>query len=519
MPINPKVSFITEDAVQDTSFYKTLVIVGQSNTAGEGLYKDIELKSEKEINSIFGASSHIASLLRDNKTMLSNSIIKPKIWAISYEDLSGGVARILESVVAGTATESKTMNIKINSMNPDRLMTQAATVLALRNTKGAYCGAYGRNSVEFGAPSNINMPFNPILADAFDNDVIVEVEITSGMTSTQAAAAINAAINAKTTSIYGSSVVSSTLTITSKHKGSVSNFFTFEVVPSSIAAGLSVTTTVDTAGTGTVVSTGILDIEDQDGMKLSELDFNYIVIPYGYSVSALNLDAKAKWDNVLNYNNRCLEYNIFRATALDMSSLTALNSLASAEPISEANLPKSMFILRFGTDTLTIKGISDFSQREAIEAKQFTPIQRELNGQISVGNTYSLSDSIGFIDLQRLLNAGLFREVIVEKFIPSDFVERNFTDGKSVNAYTYNKDNIIAKFQLYRDICDGSNVNSVYGTDYAGIVDNNAAARARFDELLSASIVFDKITKQLILKLISDLTNPIKSIFIISYYQ
>ena len=46
--LNPAISFLTQDAVVDTSFYKTLVITGQSNTATAGIHKDIELKTDRK---------------------------------------------------------------------------------------------------------------------------------------------------------------------------------------------------------------------------------------------------------------------------------------------------------------------------------------------------------------------------------------------------------------------------------------------------------------------------------------
>jgi hypothetical protein len=66
---------------------------------------------------------------------------------------------------------------------------------------------------------------------------------------------------------------------------------------------------------------------------------------------------------------------------------------------------------------------------------------------------------------------------------------------------------------------DGTNVNTTYASDYAGLFDNNSAARSRYDELLDKSVSFDKITKQLVVQLAAELTNPIKSIFAIAYYS
>ncbi|MFT6842665.1 MAG: phage tail sheath gpL-like, partial [Psychroserpens sp.] len=281
MTYNPKVSYTTQDAVVDSTFSKTMLIVGQSNVAIDGLYKDIQRKTTKEIEAEFGADSHLTSCINDAKSTFANSITKPKIWAISYSDEATAVERVLTSTISGDATESKTMLIKINSLNTDRTSAKVAAVLSLRNTKGAFCGEFAQGPIQFGSPVNARRNFNPIFKNPTLNDVVVEVQITSGMTSDEVATAIDDAINAKTNSIYSSSVLASDVTITAKHKGSLGNMFSFEIVPTSIAAGLAATTVETIPGTGVVDTAGILDIEDTEGNKLRNLDFNYLTIPYG----------------------------------------------------------------------------------------------------------------------------------------------------------------------------------------------------------------------------------------------
>jgi len=514
--LNPKANYLTRDAVVDTSFFQTIVITGQSNTATAGLYKDIEQKTVAQINTLFGADSHLASLLREAYQMCVNSLIKPKIWAISYADNGSGTARILESTVSGTSTAAGTLKVKINSLNPDRTTVQNAVIMGLRNTKGAYAGDYAQNGVEFGAPSRANMGFNPLLVDAFAQDVIVEVELAKGTTAANAATAINAAINASTKAIYGSSVATAVLTLTCNHKGALGNMMAVEFLD--IPAGLAIATLEDTAGAGVVTATGILDIEDEEGLKLSELDFNIITVPYGYSVTALVADAKAKWDNVFAYSNRCLEYFIFRGTAIDTSDSGEISTLASANPIEEDGLVKNLFVSKLSG--INIRGVTDASEITALEAVQFTPIQKDMKiGKITTGSTVTLSDSVGFVNIERVLAAARTREFIIEKMMPADFQERSYTSGTSVNTYTYNKNDIISLFQLYRDILDGTNNTSSYSADWQGLLDNSAEARARFDELLELSFTFDKVTKQAALSLANDLTDPIKSMYLIAYYS
>jgi len=511
MVLNPAQSFTVKDAFASSTFFRTMLIVGQSNTATEGLYKDIELKTAKEIDTIFGADSHIASCIKDALTMFANSIVKPQIWVVSYQDEVADTARVLTSTVTGTATESKTLKIKLNSLNPDRSSTQVASVLSLRNTRGASCGSFARNTVEFGSAVNLRRNFLPKLSNAKTNDVIVEVLVSNGDTENTIAAAIDAAINAKTDAIYDSSVATNAVTLTANHKGLLSNEFSFEILTSSIPTGVSIGTVETTPGAGVVDASSILTINDDENTPLGELDFDYVSIPNSYSVSALVTDSFAKHENVLAYSNQCLEYKIIRGYALDLSNDTALDALAVAEQIATNGISKIMLIAE--KDGLSIKAVNAKTKRDKIENKQFTPIQRELDKTITVGNTYTLSDKDGFINIERVLASYGVREILVEKFIPTDFTESDFTTGDSTDETTYNRDGVIAIFQKYRDILDGTNVSSIYGNQFAGLVSNSVTIRGEFDELLDATVSFDAATKQLALQYISKLINPIKSVF------
>ena len=517
MPLNPETSFITKDAVLDTTFTKTMLIVGQSNVATEGLYKDIQLKTVKEVNTLFGEDSHITSCIKDALSAFSNSIVKPIIWAISYLDEVTAVAKIIDSQVTGTSTENKTIKIILNSLNPDRTATKTASVLALRNTKGAYCGDFARNTIEFGSPVNARRSFNPIFNNPFLNDVVIEVPVTIGMTAAQIAVAINTAINDKTDAIYSSTVLVDVLTITSKHKGALSNMFGFEIVSNTIPNGVSISSNENTAGSGVVDISGILDIEDDESNKLRNLDFNYLVMPFGYSTSELVLDSMAKFTNVLEFNNQCLEYYIIRGTALDLTDDISLNALAVAEPIELNGLCKILQVSEL--DGLRIRGTWEYLTRKKIENKQFTPVQREINGKITIGNSYTLSDSIGFSSLSRTLASFTVREIFVEKFIPRDFQEADFTDGDFTDSSTYNRDEIISMFQYYRDILDGTILTSEFGNDFATLVSNSEEAKTNYNELLDSSVNYDKITESISMKIISKLINPIKSIFTVSSYN
>lgn len=517
---NPRTSFITKDASGNSNFTQTLVVVGQSNSATAGLFKDLENLNPKLIDAKFGAGSHLASLVREVYQTFKNSIIKPKLWAVSYADKSDAVARILESTVSGTATESGTIKIKINSMNPDRIAVKNAAIMALRNTKGAYCGDYAANAEQFGSPSKANMGFNPVLVDIKTQDVVIEVSVANGATATAVASAINTAISATARSLYSSSVASAVVTLTAKHKGALSNFFTIEYLD--IPAGLSIATIEDTEGSGAVVTSGILDIVDTNNVKLGLLDFDFLAIPYSYSISTLLTDAKDKWDNVLEYGNRCLDYCIFQSTAIDTSDSEVISDLAADNALSDKGINRTLFVAKL--EDFKITGISDYSEQLLLESNQLSPIQYDLSDkQIKVGSTFTLTENEeGFVNIERKLNASRVRLFVVEKNLPNDFQERNYKDGTAQpkNGYTYNRNLVIDKFEYYRDILDGTIVNnSEFLSDWAGLLDDSDTSRANFSEYLNASISFDKVSKQLIVGMANDIVDPIKSIFITAFYS
>lgn len=516
--LDPKISAPIEDASVDTSYYQTVVLVGQSNTATAGLYKDLELLTKDQINTKFGASSHIAAMLRDCNTIWENSIVKPKLWATSYIDKTTAVARILQCVVSGTSTEEKTLKLKVNSLNPDRIAAQEVAILAARNTKGAYCAEYALNGIQFGAPKNAKNTFTPKLATVTTNDVIIEVLIPKGATSASAAALINTAINAKVDCIYSSTVSTSTITITSKHKGSLSNFFAFEIVAKSLPSGLAFALTESTAGSDVVDTTGILELEDENSVKLKNLNFNFFVAPISYSIATVVTDAKAKFDNVTNYQNKSRAYQIFRNTVIDTSNSSAINSLASSEPIETNGIVKCLGVLKLVG--LTIKGVSDIAEANALEAKQFTAIKYESDtGIYYVGACSSLSNLTRFVNIEAVIAALAIRKFIVEEMIPPFFGEKAFTTGDVVDGSVTNKDGVIAFFEYVGAILDGTNITSDYGNDYAGLVVSGADAQARRSEILNASTYFDKSAKMLVLKFANDLVDPIRSIFIINSFR
>lgn len=512
MALNPGVSYQDFNALQDTSFYRTVVIVGQSNTATAGLYKDIEYDDLQAIDEKFGKSSHIGRALRDASIMLTG-FIKPKIWAVSYQDKSTAIARVLETTVTGTATKSYTQKIKLHSLDPFNASVQVATAHALRQTKGAACGSvYANAAITTGLPANSAGQFNAPLLNIKTNDVIIDVVITKDDTATEVATKIKNAINANSYSIYNADSTAGVVTLTSKHKGAISQFFAVEFIANSSNVGLTFNTVEDVAGSDAVdISAMLTNVKDNNNTPLGELDFDYIVVPYSYNINNLVIDAKAKWDNVTAYGNRAMDYRIIQATAIDLSNNTELDELTTDNPIEESGIVRHLCVL--SKDNIVIRPVS-YTKTALIESRQFTPIQKEFDDTVTVGNSYTLSNKTGFIPLSRVLASSVARSFIVEKRVPAFFREKSYSNGTAVQPFVLTADEIISWAKSTRDILDGTNIDTEYKIDYAQTIDNSAEARAQFDDYIEASIRFDVSSKTLSLKFIHTLINGIENISI-----
>lgn len=511
---DPVFSAPIKDASVDTSIKQTLLVVGQSNTATAKLYKELEYLTHKQINAKFGANSHIAALLRDVITEYADSIVKPSLWAVSYADVVGNTARVLTSTVTGTATKDLTLKININGLNPDRTSAQTAGVAALRMTKGAYCGDYTVSNEEFGNAYMASDNFTPILAKATYNDVIVEVAISSGDNATAIATKINTAINASTESLYSSASTGGVLTLTCRHKGVIGNFVGFEPVPSSFRdAGFTIGTIESTAGSGTPDASAILDLQDEDGTKLSALNFNLVALPYGYSSTTLKNDAYAKYENVLAYGNKCLEYIIFKGTAVDTSSTSAVNAVASANPVEEKGLVVCILLSKLVG--LTIKALTDYAESAYVKTKQLSPVQFDSTLGYNVGATSTLADSTLFNSISNVFASSMARKFIIEKKMIIDFYEKKYSFGTGAPT---NKVSIITKekaltlLEFYYDVLSGLKSDPVYGSDYSGLIDSAAQFKKNFLDVASLSLAYDKTTGQLSMKSIYELMSPIKGI-------
>lgn len=509
--LDPNISAPIEDASTDTSVTQTLLVTGQSNDETAGLYQDLEFLTQNQIDAKFGADSHLAAMLRDVITMFSDSIVKPRLWAASYTDVTEDTARILESTVTGTATKDVTLKLRINGLNPDRTSAQSASVAALRMTKGAYCGPYTIGNEEFGLPSLASNNFTPILANATTNDIIVEVAVSSGDTATEIATAITAAVNAETKSVYDATSALGVVTLTCVHKGAIGNFMGFEAIASSfVDAGFTIANVEDTAGAGYPDASAILDLTDGEGTKLSALNFNQIVLPYGFSSSALQNDSYAKFSNILNYGNKSLEYMIFKGAAVDTSSTSAIDAVASANPIEEKGVVKCILLSRLVG--LVIKGVTDYSESAYIKNKQISPIQYDSKFGYNIGRTSTLSDSSAFRPISAFFASSMSRKFVAELKIQVDFFEKAYTFGESNKISTIDKTTALGLFEFYYDVLAGNKSDPVYGDDYKGLIDNSETAKRNFLDVINLKFSFDRATGQLTSKAIYDFIAPITSV-------
>ena len=517
MALNPRVSYQNIDSLQDTSFMRTVVIVGQSNTATAGLYKDIEFDDLQAIDTKFGKSSHLGRALRDASIMLTG-FVKPKIWAVSYADKSAAVARVLETTVTGTATKSYTQKVKIHSLDPFNASVQVAVAHAMRETKGCACASvYANASITTGLPANSGGQFNAPLTKIKTNDVVIDVAITKGDTAAQVATKIKDAINGNDYSVYSASSTDDVITLTSKHKGEISQFFAVEFVANASTTGLAFETLQDVAGSDAVdISAMLTDVKDSENTPLGELDFDYIVVPYSYTITNLITDAYAKWENVTAYGNRALDYRIIQATAIDLSNNTDLDTLTTDNAIEINGITRHLCVLSL--DDLIIRPVS-YNKTALIESRQFTPIQQEFDNTITVGNSYTLSNQTGFVALNRVLASSVARYFIVEKAIPSFYREKNWSNGTAIQPFVISREEAIAHAKYTRDVLDGTNVNTEYGRDYAQTIDNSIDARSQFDEYLEATISFDISSKTLSLNFINTLLNGIENLSLTVFNQ
>lgn len=514
MTSEPIISFQTIDAAIDTSFYQKVVLVGNS-TAAAGIYKDIELLSEEDIKSKFGAGTHLASMIEEARYQMRNSLTKPKIIARSYQDGGSHTANIKAITLSGTATKDSILKVSLNKNAPSIVATIDAILLAARLTKDANIGQFSKDISELGSP---NKASNNTQAIVSLKKLELEISITKGDTAATIAAAINSSINAMSQSPFTSTVSGAVVTATTKNKGIIANESMIEF---SSVDGISFATS-ETAATGTVDISSILDSTDNEGTKLGEMDFDSIVIPYGYSNTALVNDAYAKTENVSNYNNQCLDYRIFQATAIDTNVDNDIDTLSSNNPISSKGGVRILLVLHKSGGM--IKGLTSTTQAAKLKTKQLNPIY-SLGSKLEFGSQFTLAETVGFKKLQSVINAMMIRFCYVNKFILQDFWNKNYVgEGEPIDASEYSKITLIDKFLLYYDILsnriEASNFTEYLNISiFQGIVVNSQSVRENYEKIIRSTMTFNTTTGQLSMSLLTEIAKPILALSLINQVQ
>ena len=464
---------------------RTILLVGQklSGSATSGELK--EILTEADLNNYFGRNSHISIAGRALLKTLSISATRPKISAIALDDNASGVVATGSFAITGTATASGSLSFYVDSIK-----------------NGAY-----------------------------------QIDVAIGDTAVSIATKLKALIDANLNSPVSAGISSSTVNLTSAHKGLVANSIGLKLKGS--VAGISVVITAMNGGLNNPVLTGLFD-----NIINSKIRFTSIAYPSEYTLSILtalteariNVDNEvldglgiiAKTDTYVN-NNSFLD-------ALNLKTLDVIcnNKIATAThkggAIFENNLTISAVIAGIRELRLTVgANISRImSNGETLGGSYngaipyFNTIAYELP-IIDVGNNYlqeernELKNSGGscpqnnsantFIDINKQFttykidNAGnvdkTYQSVntldtmsIVREYffrnIKKDFAQHALTSGQVVaNRKMVNKDSFIATLcEYYRELSGLANLN----TNYALLVASNEAL-AYFKDFINKSIV------------------------------
>jgi len=516
----------------NANYSNTVVLVGQATTANTGIFTDIELKSNNEINTLFGAGSHLSMILREAVNVCNNNgFTKPKVMAISYpDDVSGDVAKIISLELTGTtATESKILKIIFNRHNASRYSALISTLFASKVTNNTDISKYF--NLGLGSPKLASKGYCANLTTIYDNDLIIDVEVLKGETISQIATKINTAINNTSTCTFSSTVSAGVLTLTAKNKGLVSQEYTIEIDNTTIPAGITTTITQTTEGTGTIDISNILNLT-KNNIKLDNMKFKYIAIPYGWNDTNLVINAKQKYDNVLQYNNQALDYRIIKTSAVDCSNIANIDTFASNNPKSEDGLNKIVFVLN-KISNLKNKAIIGLDIYNKLDFYNLTGIAFDNYDEYSVHlrpvRTLSSVDTLK--DLPKLITISIIREVFVERLIPRDFTgNENYTDGTGDQGEKL-YDKAILK-SIFLNYCNyfylGSDSNnqqitsqgiipaSVLSGQFAGMINDSETAKQTLEDVIDATLNYNSNVKEVRIELAFNLFSQIEKLTIIN---
>ena len=467
---------------------RSILIVGQKTSAGSATSGELkEILTEADLNNCFGRNSHIAIAGRALLKTLAISSTRPKISAIALDDNAGGTVATGSFAITGTATASGSLSFYIDSIK-----------------NGEY-----------------------------------EININIGDTAVSIATKLKALIDANLNSPVSAGISTSTITLTSVHKGLIANSIGLKLKNS--VAGIAVAITAMASGATNPVLTTLFD-----NIVNSKIRFTSIAYPSEYTLSTLTAltEARINVDNevldglgIITKTDTYVNNNSF-LDALNLKTLDVIcnNKIATAThkggAIFENNLTISAVIAGIRELRLTVgANISRImSNGETLGGSYngaipyFNTIAYELP-IIDVGNNYlesernELKNSGGscpqnnsansFIDINKQLttykldNSGnvdkTYQSVntldtmsIVREYffrnIKKDFAQHALTSGQVVaNRKMVNKDGFIATLcEYYRELSGIANLN----TDYALLVASNEAL-AYFKDFVSKTIVIN----------------------------
>ena len=215
---------------------RSILLVGCmiSGTASSGQLKE-GIVSKKEFNDFFGAKSQIAKAGRAMIDALSVSKIKPKISAIGLTDNGSGVAATGTIAFSGTATESGTLTVYIDS---------------IRNGK-------------------------------------YELVVASGATATSIGGNLETLITANTYSPVSAVNTTGSVALTALNDGTQGNTIGIKIVGS--VAGISTTLTAMASGATNPVLTSLFD-------SVADKRYTSIVYPAEWGTSTLTAFTEARFN-------------------------------------------------------------------------------------------------------------------------------------------------------------------------------------------------------------------------------
>lgn len=271
---NPRVNIqLLPAAIVDAFEDRRDIIFGQTGPGGsavsEALNQNLHVATDAELQALFGTGDTYQRILA---------------WRSGAQVTDGGILPVLDAVAideSGTGVEAE-------------------------------------STVQFAGAATTDGEYIVSVID--EPKFTVTVAVTDTDADTVVSAALNAALNLLTDAPFTNAVVTDTVTITAKDKGTIGNDYGIKV--EGVVAGLTVTLTAFTGGANDPVLTSILDVID--GRRYTGV---------GWPESWSNSLAVTEFDSRFNVANNILDGVIFQG-----SSDTFANNTATVAPLNSQSL-------------------------------------------------------------------------------------------------------------------------------------------------------------------------------------